>query len=112
WPNPAEVEQGGDAADDPAYVFFKFAPLNQSMLNQSADRVSEHRIVTRTFQAGVGTFNQDLTSSVATVKPILSLIAARDSFSRDAVKLPVQSSTNYRERVTTAFVSGEVKPVL
>jgi hypothetical protein len=112
WPDPAEIEQGGEAADDPAYVYFKFAPLNQSALNQSADQVSQPQVVTRTFQAGVGTFNQEIASSSATVKPTLSLISAQDSFSSDVIKPPVLSSTNFRERVSNAFQADEIKPVI
>ena len=108
WPNPAEVEQVGDVADDPAYVYFKFAPLNQSVFNQSTNQSQ----VSRTFQAGVGTFNQDVTSSIATIKPTLSLISAQDTFSSDVVKSPVLSSVNFRERLSGAFETGEIKPVM
>lgn len=68
WPNPAENQDRENA-----YVYFKFSPLDQSLLLATAAAESasfetdelQARPVTADFQTGVRTFNRNLVADVA-----------------------------------------------
>jgi hypothetical protein len=80
WPNPAEPPfPGAEPPDDPARIYFRFAPLQQSAVvgtlaagpqpflpNVPAEQT------TRNFQTGVSTFNTTLRASAPFAPPLVA----------------------------------------
>jgi hypothetical protein len=99
WPNPPEVEEPQDVTDNPAYVYFRFVPLDLSAItNQSSTFTTTTNTAqpSRNFQTGVRTFNQNLnTISVSTTR--LPLVSGDESLHAKALQ-PIQD-TGIRERI-------------
>ena len=87
WPNPSESGVAEDGTiKNPAYVYFKFAPFDRSLLLGQATAISGSEQIrphgdVRNFQTGVRAFNRNLVSDVAIESAMLPVIAAEKSFS-------------------------------
>jgi hypothetical protein len=99
WPNPPEVEQPQDLTDNPAYVYFRFVPLDLSAFTSQTSTFNTTTVKAqpaRNFQTGVRTFNQNL-NTIAVEKANLPLISREDNQHAKALQ-PVQD-TGVRERI-------------
>ena len=118
WPNPAEAHQNGEVTDDPAYVYFKFVPLNQSLVSASAAsnaisfNETRERPASTTFQTGVRTFNQDLTSNLAIDNLPLPQTAAEQTLRSDAQRSTASKDQTFRDRISSSIRSGEISSVV
>ncbi|HTI92562.1 MAG TPA: hypothetical protein VL727_18330, partial [Puia sp.] len=74
WPDPAAVANAGDNAGDPAYLYFRFAPLN--LPTPPPQRAANGLPVSRNFQTGVSVFNQNIAASRPVEKDALPLPVA------------------------------------
>jgi hypothetical protein len=109
WPNPDEARDREDA-----YVFFKFSPLDQSLLlgTAAAEAASFEtdeapaRPATNDFRVGVRTFNRNVVSDVAITRARLPFLNTEQALRSDAT---TYADTGYRERMHRAFESGAIK---
>jgi hypothetical protein len=114
WPNPAEVREVNEASDDPAYVYFKFVALNQSLLSATTGAFSRARITeqpTNVFQAGVRTFNQNLNSDT-NIDRRLPLTVAEQAVETKPFKLTATSEVDIREQIRGSIQTGDIKSVI
>ena len=126
WPNPsgapiADAEQ----PDDPAYVYFRLAPLDQSAVvtileggpppqQQFFGRNVAVAQTPRNFQTGVRTFNADLSASAKVSIPLaISAAGAQPSVGRpvDRISLVGQQPSIQASDVASAVVSLEANPL-
>ncbi|HXO77530.1 MAG TPA: hypothetical protein VN824_19895, partial [Puia sp.] len=90
WPDPGAAVDAGDQADDPAYLYFRFAPLN---LPTPPPRTDANALpVNRNFQTGVMSFNQNIGAALPIEKEALPLpiIAAATQPAADFTKISQQ----------------------
>jgi hypothetical protein len=119
WPKTAEKEQAHEIADDPAYVYFKFVPLNQSLLSESAlstvdpsTRVQTgEQPATNVFQAGVRTFDRVLGSQNDT-NTRLPLIVSEQEIELEPSTTSVASAVNIGEQIRGSIKTAEIKSVV
>ncbi len=103
WPNPAESGVAEDGTiKNPAYVYFRFAPFDRSLLLGQASAISAVGTETsargvRNFQTGVRAFNRNLVSDVAIESALLPVITAEKSLSERVTPL-----------ITEAELSGQL----
>jgi len=114
WPNPQEESVAEDGTvETPAYVYFKFAPLDQSLLlgRSSADvstvNVDPARPVVNNFQTGVRTFNRNIISTTAIERASLP-IETSEKVVIDKTKLSA-GDTTFRDRISRSIESGEIQ---
>ena len=108
WPNPDE-----DRDHENAYVYFKFSPLDQSLLLATAAAEAnsftfdeqQTRSATNDFQTGVRTFNRNLVSDVAITRAKLPLLKAEHALNTEAASL---ADTGIRERINRSIESGGI----
>ena len=117
WPNPAEVSSD-DALDNPAYLYFRFAPLDRQLLfsrtmtdtasfgsNQLAEQPPANN-----FRSGVGAFNHDLAFQVGADRSSLPMLPSVTSV-QTAVSEP-RPGISLREQIDRSFQSGKVGSVI
>lgn len=117
WPNPAEVSPA-DAPDNPAYVYFRFAPLDRPLLfSRTMTDTASFQFSQPTeqppindFRRGVGTFNHDLAFEIAADRSSLPMLSS---------VTPVQTAVSkskpdisFRERINGSIESGRVGSVI
>ncbi|MCU1248646.1 MAG: hypothetical protein JWQ49_1675 [Edaphobacter sp.] len=128
WPNPsgaplADAEQ----PDDPAYVYFRMAPLDQSVVlrtleagpQEAQPQFPTHNVAVaqtpRSFQTGVRTFNADLSANARVSMPLTATTAvAQTTLSRslDSVSAVSPQPTIQASDVASAVASLEANPLL
>jgi hypothetical protein len=115
WPNPAEDPLPDvDLPDDPSYVYFRFAPLEQSAVlgalaagaqSFAANTPVEQR--SRNFQTGVRTFNAALSASDRFAVPLVATEqAAQPSLFKSAI------DTNIVDNAHRSVESGDLTSVI
>lgn len=114
WPNPAEVvlDEEGEI-DETAYVYFKFAPLDHSLLFNSASTntaTSGNAPTEKNFQVGVRLFNRNLVSENAISRATLPLMSAEASLRSEAL-LPGPDS-GLRERIGRSLDTQEFRSAI
>ena len=115
WPNPSESSVPEDGTiENPAYVYFKFAPFDQSLLLGQAAAISnvetEATPDVRNFQTGVRAFNRNVISDVAIERATLPSIAHEQGLS-DRVSLS-NSDFTLRDRMDSAARSAEMRAAI
>lgn len=113
WPNPSEASVAEDGTiENPAYVYFKFAPYDQSLLLGQAAAISNIETDAapdvRNFQTGVGAFNRNVVSDVAIERATLPAIAHEQSLSDKTPPL----SNDFTDRISSAVQSGEMQSAI
>ena len=127
WPNPsgaplADAEQ----PDDPANVYFRMAPLDQSVVlrtleagPQAPPQFPTHNVAIaqtpRSFQTGVRTFNTDLSANARVSMPLTASTAvAQTTLSRsvDSVSAVSPQPAIQASDVASAVASLEANPLL
>jgi len=106
WPNPDEEHD-----HENAYTYFKFSPLDQSLLLATAAAeaaTSEHdepRVTPapNNFQTGVRTFNRSLVSEVSINRARVPVLNAEESLRPEGLKV---ADVGIRERASRAIESG------
>ena len=115
WPNPAEYPVADvDLPDDPAYVYFRFAPMEQSAVLgtlaagpqvDAPNAPVEQR--SRNFQTGVRTFNNPLSLSDRFALP---LVATEQAAQPNLFQS--RADTNLVDRAQRSVESGEITSVI
>lgn len=100
WPDPGDVEQPGD---NPAYVYFRFVPLDLSALQPAATTTN------RNFQTGIRSFNQNLNAR-AVESARLPLVSQEETVHAKA--LQPREDTGLRERVHRSLQTEELKAAI
>jgi hypothetical protein len=128
WPNPsgaplADAEQ----PDDPAYVYFRMAPLDQSAVlrtleagpQEAQPQFPTHNVAVtqtpRSFQTGVRTFNADLSANARVSMPLTATTAvAQTALSRsvESVSAVSPQPAIQASDVASAVASLEANPLL
>ncbi len=115
WPNPGEsgvAEEG--AIENPAYVYFKFAPLDQNLLFGQAAAMTlvetEPAPPVRNFQTGVRTFNRNVISDVAIERATLPTLAAKERIN-ERVSTSGDDPT-LRDRINRTVNSDEIRSTI
>ena len=113
WPDPSKDEVAEDGTvENPAYVYFKFAPLDQSLLlgRSSSDTTTvttdPARPAVNNFQVGVRTFNRNIISTAAIERASLP-IETSEKIVIDKTRISA-ADTTLRDRITTSVESGEI----
>lgn len=96
WPNPPEVHVDEEGhVENPAYVYFKFAPVDQSLLLGQASALSSTGSQPvpqiKNFQVGVRAFNRNVVSNTAVESATLPTIAAEQTLSDRAPQFSSQA---------------------
>lgn len=111
WPNPADVVIADDGSiDETAYVYFKFAPLDQSLLFNSPKTSAASSPAVKNFQVGVRTFNRSLISDTAIARAELPLMTAEQSLRAETTT--VHHDVDLRERIARSRETTEVRSAL
>jgi hypothetical protein len=100
WPNPGEVVTAEDGTiDETAYVYFKFAPVDQSLVFNPPSGVNEtpNAPATKNFQVGVRLFNRNVIAEKAISRATLPLMTAENALRADASM--VRPDSGLRERI-------------
>jgi hypothetical protein len=88
WPNPPEVHVEEDGTvENPAYVYFKFSPVDQALLLGQASAFSSSSQPVpqiKNFQVGVRAFNRNVVSQTAVESARLEAVAAQPTLSERA----------------------------
>lgn len=113
WPNPSEVSVAEDGTiENPAYVYFKFAPYDQSLLQGQAAAISnietEAGFDVRNFQTGVRAFNRNVVSDFALERATLPAIDHEQSL-RDNTP-PLHS--DFTNRISSGVQSVEMESAI
>jgi hypothetical protein len=127
WPNPAEAPLAdAEPPDDPAYVYFRLAPLDQSAVVSTLEAgpqgtpspfLVDNAAVTQTprsFQTRVRTFNADLRASAKVSMPLTAAAAvAQTTVARsvDNVSLVGQQPSIQASDVASVVASLEANPL-
>jgi hypothetical protein len=125
WPNPSGAPIGdAEQPDDPAYIYFRLAPLDQSAVVTTLEAgpppeqqfFGRHVPVAQTprnFQTGVRTFNADLGVSAKVSMPLsISAAVAQTGVSRPVDRLSVvsQQPSIQASHVASPVASLEANP--
>jgi len=127
WPDKgASVAADAGGTNDPAYVYFRIAPLNQSAVVAALEAGTQDPQVQffgrsvaveeapRNFQTGVRAFNAPLNASQPTTAPLTSLapIAQPASFQSSAVGRSEQARQSIQsEQISSVVASLEANPL-
>ena len=128
WPNPAEKPfADAEQPDDPAYVYFRLAPLSQSAVvgtleagpQETQPQFSGQSVVVaqapRNFQTGVSTFNADLSTSAKISMPLAATATmAQTSVARstDSVSVAGRQASIQASDIASAVAGLEANPLL
>jgi hypothetical protein len=115
WPDPSQPDVAEDGTiENPAYVYFKFSPFDQSLLLGQSSAISsletDAATDVRNFQAGVRTFNRNVISDVAVKRATLPAIAAEQDLSERVS--PSIGDPALRDRISSAVQSGEMQSAI
>ncbi len=126
WPNPIGAPLAdAEEPDDPAYVYFRLAPLDQSAVVTTLeagpppkDQFFGRNVAVaqppRSFQTGVRTFNADLSVSAKVSMPLeVSAAVAKSSVARpvDSISVVGQHPTIHANDVASAVASLQANPL-
>ena len=105
WPNPPEVHVEEDGTvENPAYVYFKFSPVDQALLLGQASALSSSSSQPapqiKNFQVGVRTFNRNVISPTAIDSARLEAMVAEPTLSERASEF--SSAADLSELINTA----------
>ncbi len=115
WPNPPEVhldEEGN--VENPAYVYFKFAPVDQSLLLGQASALSSTSSQPvpqiKNFQVGVRAFNRNVIADTAIESANLPTIAREQTLSDRATEF--SATADLSDLINTAAHSEDRQQAL
>ncbi|MCC6325821.1 MAG: hypothetical protein DCC43_08185 [Candidatus Brocadia sp.] len=114
WPDPAGVAEPQDSADNPAYVYFRFVPFDQSAFTTRTSSVNTGtgnvQTGNRNFQTGVRTFNQPLNTAMMLDKANLPLVPMEETLHAKALQ-PVQD-ISIREKIRRSVQSDDLNTAI
>ena len=115
WPNPPEVHVEEDGTvENPAYVYFKFSPVDQALLLGQASALSSSSSQPvpqiKNFQVGVRAFNRNVVSQTAVESARLEAVAAEPTLSERASEF--SSVADLSDLINTASHSEDRQTAL
>ncbi|MDT4897396.1 MAG: hypothetical protein QOH25_2473 [Acidobacteriota bacterium] len=119
WREREEVEQAErEDIDDPAYVYFRFAPLDQTIAFAPPPQAKVEFVAAEAgeqtpsvdFRAGVRTFNRDLGLNLATEEAKFPMLSLEQSTQTNVLRSTLD--VGVQERASRAIGAGEIQSAI